>query len=104
MDCDLVLSECLGSSPVVRDIPILGIGLDARVPAELWFDDDAETVGESQKDSDVFYDDNPGLVNTIDTQVSDEAEFLTCTPLEDCDDIWGSSQSTTLDVCPRCLP
>ncbi|KAI1789566.1 hypothetical protein LXA43DRAFT_557025 [Ganoderma leucocontextum] len=107
VDSDLVLSKCLGDSPMVQNVHadmLLGIGLDARVPVELWFDEDAETIGGSHTDSDVIYDDNPGLVNNIDIWVSDEAEFPPCTPLEDSDDMWGSSQSTTLDVCPRCLP
>ncbi len=84
----------------------LDIGLDARVPTELWFGEDTETVGVSQADSDLFYDDIPGLVNNINIWVSDEAEFPLRTPLEDTHDnnMWGSSQCTTLDVCPRCLP
>ncbi|PIL22594.1 hypothetical protein GSI_15283 [Ganoderma sinense ZZ0214-1] len=99
-DCEFVLWECLDDCPMAQNVHenmLLGIGLDARVPAELWLDEDAETVGGSQTDSDLLYDDNSSLVNNIDIRVSDKAGFLPYTPLEDSDDMWGSSQSTTLD-------
>lgn len=105
--CDLVLSECPDDSPVTQNIHedmILAPGPNVLAPVELWFDEDTETAGGNQSRSDLFSDDNPEPVNNLDIWVSDKAEFPLCTPLEDSNDIWGTSQSTTLDVCPHCLP
>ncbi|TBU24087.1 hypothetical protein BD311DRAFT_672562 [Dichomitus squalens] len=103
---DFALSDYPDLSPSDEDLEnnqSSAITLYSLVQPDLWLDEDAETLGGSQEGGDLFAHDDASLVNDIDIWVSDEAESLAYAPLESSDDSWDSSQSTTLDVCPRCL-
>ena len=102
---DFALSECpdLSSAyPDHNDNQVPCVKTSSQFQPDLWFDEDSETIGGSQESNDTFADDDSSLAD-IDVWISDEAESLVYTPLEDSDDRWDSSQSTTLDVCARCL-
>ncbi|TBU47813.1 hypothetical protein BD309DRAFT_427885 [Dichomitus squalens] len=103
---DFALSDCPDlprSDEVLENDQSSDIRLYPLAKPDLWLDEDAETLGGSQEGGDPFTHDDASLVNDIDIWVSDEAESLAYAPLESSDDFWDSSQSTTLDVCPRCL-
>ncbi|RPD77761.1 hypothetical protein L226DRAFT_331294 [Lentinus tigrinus ALCF2SS1-7] len=97
-DDDFQLSDCRPTSPMTFDPQWDDHGQVARDRVELRFDEDTETVDGSQ-DRDVLFDGSSDL-DDVDLWVSDEAESFHAIspPLEDVDDLWGSSQST-LDVC-----
>ncbi|TBU62387.1 hypothetical protein BD310DRAFT_96422 [Dichomitus squalens] len=103
---DFALSDCPDlprSDEVLENDQSSDIRLYPLAKPDLWLDEDAETLGGSQEGGDPITHDDASLVNDIDIWVSDEAESLAYAPLESSDDFWDSSQSTTLDVCPRCL-
>ena len=73
-------------------------GLGGRDLVELWFDDDAEAIGQGREDS-LHFSDESDLEADDGIWFSDEAESLRAASplLEYLEDTWDSSQST-LDV------
>ncbi|KAH9854747.1 hypothetical protein C2E23DRAFT_64435 [Lenzites betulinus] len=80
----------------------LDLDVESRGRVELCFDEDAETMGESQEqpsEDDLFFsdDDKHSIAGDVDLWDADESRDVSMT--DDFDDLWASSQST-LDVRP----